>query len=1594
LRACKGMTLRQEVFAVEEYKTFEKGIKEAQQTSESINYFDVFRKISKQNDLVPYSVATHNYEIQLLQTREKNRYGVFMVKESEAITYSYERDADDPRIAHTLTLETDELGNVLQGVSVVYPRQKTEGLLEDVLNDNQAVRNAKKHGRDQQQKMWITLTQNDFTKDLIKPQSYYLRKGWQTKTYELTGIKPANKKFSIAEIKTQLTDLQEIEYQQKADNATPQKRLIEHIKTKFYNADLTAPLPDGQMAARAMAFEAYQLAYTPNLLADIFKPSAFSVDFEVTEADMKAGRFLQDNANWWIQSGTVLHRRTGDNFENIKNRFFAPVGYIDSFDTQSEVFCDAKNLFMQRSVDALDNENQVVNFDYRTLSPTKIKDLNNNLSAVVVDELGLVKAVASEGKDTNNDNIGEEGDTLHDIDDFTDTTEQGLIAQFFAIANVAAPNICSYTNLQNVARQLLGNASARMVYDFSKTPCVVVGIAREQHKNPNSPLQISFEYTDGLGKVAMKKVQAEAGEVTMPDGSALDMPNQLRWVGTGRTVLNNKGNPIKQYEPYFSTTPAYENDPAWVERGVSPTIYYDGTGRNIRTELPNGTFTRVTFNAWKQISYDVNDTVLESDWYKERIILPASDPEFKAAKKTEPHANTPSIIILDTLGRPTLGVDLLNTMVDISSPIAGGGSFTFSEIDIEGNARSVTDARGNVVMSWRNDMLGHRVAQKSMDAGKRWILNNALGNPVKTWDERENEFSFEYDVLHRPIKSFIKDGANKLISLTEYGETHPNPKSSNLRGKVIRQCSGSGQVKTVRYDFKGNVLAIQKQMPQDAKANLLDWTTASLDPTVYTQITEYDALNRMQRLYNWHYNDPASGTRVAVYEPTYSPRGVLQSEDLVVDAQKTVSSFAGGTRQTVVSGITYDAKGQKMQLRHGNGTTTRYEYDPLTFRLKNIRTIPAIIGAGALLQDLSYIYDPVGNITEIQDNAYKPVFFNGARVLPQNTYTYDVLYRLIAATGREQANLGAPAQKDSAWRPQSFAISDTTLQGYEQHYEYDQVGNILKMRHIADTGAWTRNYQYDLDSNRLLATQMGSALAYNPYVGIATLDDKYEYDTHGNITKIGNGLENRMKWDYRDTVQQYDLMGGGKAYYQYSSETERSRKYIEKGNITEERLYLGGLERYRRWRNSTLEEEIETLHVFEGEQRILMVDNVLQTNNPSHIEGAKYRYQYSNHLGSSSLELNETAQIISYEEYHPYGTTAYHAKNATIKATAKRYRYTGMERDEESGFSYHSARFYLPWLGRWLSADPIGNLINISLKKNSTKKAPDEEQKIHLDEILNLYQYCSSKITTLNDTNGCQANEASLLQQIQQSSESLGQTLATHHAFTRGTAEAVIAEAQGARFLEAGTGREFNHLESLRQGTQAIINRREEILRAIQQLRGINPDAAQVATRSLTPLLDRTRDSIQLSNGVQEMVQEIRTLSSTGATNLTTRLQGMPLQNGRDVANLASSQTSRMGRELVPSALRETFRTTIDGIRQLPVTLSQLRERGREIMGSVAAAYSALRNSPAMIRAGAALGSAIEFLGAFGSRLTTPLIIIVPKGGFQQFYMGASPEEA
>jgi len=117
-------------------------------------------------------------------------------------------------------------------------------------------------------------------------------------------------------------------------------------------------------------------------------------------------------------------------------------------------------------------------------------------------------------------------------------------------------------------------------------------------------------------------------------------------------------------------------------------------------------------------------------------------------------------------------------------------------------------------------------------------------------------------------------------------------------------------------------------------------------------------------------------------------------------------------------------------------------------------------------------------------------------------------------------------------------------------------------------------------------------------------------------------------------------------------------------SIEESRKYLGNWEVYTKFVSSSLIIERETLHIADDTGRIALIDTPLTTDDIDDIQ--LIRYQYSNHLGSATLELASNGDIISYEEYYPYGSTSFQSGRSMAEVKLKRYRYTGKERDEES----------------------------------------------------------------------------------------------------------------------------------------------------------------------------------------------------------------------------------------------------------------------------------------------------------------------------------------
>nr|WP_293091829.1 RHS repeat-associated core domain-containing protein [Moorena sp. SIOASIH] len=70
---------------------------------------------------------------------------------------------------------------------------------------------------------------------------------------------------------------------------------------------------------------------------------------------------------------------------------------------------------------------------------------------------------------------------------------------------------------------------------------------------------------------------------------------------------------------------------------------------------------------------------------------------------------------------------------------------------------------------------------------------------------------------------------------------------------------------------------------------------------------------------------------------------------------------------------------------------------------------------------------------------------------------------------------------------------------------------------------------------------------------------------------------------------------------------------------------------------------------------------------------------------------------MSYEEYFPYGGTSFVAGRSLAEVKLKQYRYSGKERDASTGLYYYGARYYAPWLGRWMSCDPAGTVDGLNL---------------------------------------------------------------------------------------------------------------------------------------------------------------------------------------------------------------------------------------------------------------------------------------------------------
>jgi RHS repeat-associated protein len=660
------------------------------------------------------------------------------------------------------------------------------------------------------------------------------------------------------------------------------------------------------------------------------------------------------------------------------------------------------------------------------------------------------------------------------------------------------------------------------------------------------------------------------------------------------------------------------------------------------------------------------------------------------------------------------------------------------QLSMDAGARwSLNDVTGKTIRAW--DSRG-QIFTNSYDVLRRPVLQTVRGSSADS-DPRILNSDLLTDVIEygEPAPNATPDDETKAQQL-------------NLRTRIYRHRDTAGIVTNARldaagapteaYDFKGNLLHSSRQLVSDYTA-IPDWSnTPALDAETFQATTRYDALNRPTQTVAPH--SSRSAVRFNIIQPVFNEADLLERLDVWLERAAEPTGLLDPRTETPspvgVAGIDYNAQGQRLRIDFKNGASTTYEYDKLTFRLTHLYTRrgsaftddcenpqppPPTIAApdnpppstSCGLQNLYYTYDPVGNITHIHDDAQQTIYFRNKCVEPSNDYVYDAVYRLVQADGREhlgQGGVSTPYSHDDAGRLMLPQPGDGNAIGaYTERYVYDAVGNFLQMQHRSNDpqqSGWTRAYAYEepslieggtavsllKTSNRLTGTTL------NPN-GSNPITEPYRYDPHGNMISFPNLTS--ILWSYADQLEATSpqvVTNGGTAettYYVYSASGQRVRKVTERYAAAgqtparkDERIYLGGYEVYRTYENdgATTILERETLHIMDDKQRIALVETrTLDTAGTDQAPPQLIRCQFGNHLGSATLEIDEHAQVISYEEYSPYGSTTYQAVRSQTE-TSKRYRYTGLERDEESGFAYHGARYYAPWLARWTRPDPAG----------------------------------------------------------------------------------------------------------------------------------------------------------------------------------------------------------------------------------------------------------------------------------------------------------------
>ena len=1080
---------------------------------------------------------------------------------------------------------------------------------------------------------------------------------------------------------------------------------VRALSLTYYDGDPFQGLALGQLGDWGLAVRVESLALTPETLLAAYQggdpaapippylpppggpaatwPGEYPAAFQsLTPAGAGYIYHAEDatyRAGWYVQSGRTRYDVQGD----PAGRGLA-ITHRDPLGNDTAVAFDSPYQLLPVLVTDGARLPRSAAYDYRLLRPSLVIDANRNRTRVGYTPLGLVAWVAAMGKEASS-----EGDTPEQPGTWF---EYDLNAWDTSLADVRQP-ISVHTTRRVEHRWKRVDAENQHWAAAGKPPLTDVEIAAmfppdERELFPDRFLR-KQEFSDGFGRLL--QVRAQADDVVLDDlgltanlddtpatavAHRVDPAAPPVVVVSGWQVYDNKGQVVEKYEPAFDLVSGWSYKP--LAAGEKVVTQYDPRGLAVRTIHPDGSEKRVVPGIpsdltnpdlyrptpWESYAYDNNDNAGRTN--------PAASLSWSS------HWNTPSSSVVDALGRMTTRTERTDTAELV----------TLTSYDIDGNVLEVKDPLGRTASRAVYDLGKRPWSRNLLDARSVRVVYDATGAEVESRDDKGALALAAYDNLRRGIRHWARDrvgGAVTLRQVIVYGDdvagsglTRDQAAGLNLLGRPYQAFDEAGLLQSDAHDLDGNLVAKKRQVLSTATllsglpvpggawsgtAYVVDWeppTGQSLQQHAATLLDAtfpisgtYDAIGRLTSL------TCPGGTLT----PTYDRAGALVRVEL--------------DGNTYVDRIIHNARGQRVLAVLGNRTMIRYVYDPQTFRLARLRSEPCKetqpltwrpVGGSQTFQDHGYAYDLVGNLLMLLDRT------PGCGVSPvldrlDRAFTYDPIYRLLTATGRE-----CDVPPPEPWSPSPRCVDLTRVRSYSETYQYDSVGNIEGLVHSAGAGsASSRDFTLQHGSNRLQTLTIGA------------LDYPYAFDPCGNLAS--ETTSRLFEWDHANRLATFRTQAAGAepsvyAQYRYDASGQRVAKIVRnQGGQLALTVYVGGVFE-RLVLTDTNETTVhDSVHVMDGASRVAIV----RIGSPVPGDASPdIAYHLGDQLGSSSVVLDGSGGFFNREEYTPYGETSFGSY------ARKRYRFTAKERDEESGLGYHGARYHASWLARWISCDPYG----------------------------------------------------------------------------------------------------------------------------------------------------------------------------------------------------------------------------------------------------------------------------------------------------------------